>query len=182
MRPARAWVFTHHWKDGRTPRLLDFEACESIDYAVYQTEICPTTGKHHFQGYVHSVKSIRPTALYPCGLNKRTHFEPARRGPVANITYCTKSDTRIDGPWEYGTPPLGGQGTRSDISGLVDAVKSGKSDLELLESHAGEYVKYYRAIDRIRLLLLPNRSSFEGIYLFLGEPGTGKSYCAHCRS
>lgn len=179
MRPARRWCFTHHWKEGRTPRLLDFETQDAVSYSVYQTEICPETGKHHYQGYIHCNRPVRPTAFYQCGLSHRTHFEVCRGTPASNIDYCTKQESRIDGPWEFGTKPMGGQGSRSDILGFVTNVRNGRTDLELLESNPSEYLRYYRAVERVRLLLVPNRTDFEGVYLFVGESGTGKSYAAH---
>lgn len=186
MSPRRAWCFTHHWDDNSTPTLLDFEEIKSeegkrlCDFAVYQTEISPTTGKHHFQGYIHTTSPTRPTQLYACGLDRRTHFEPAKGTPQQNLEYCTKTESRIDGPWIFGECPKGtGQGTRQDLRGFVDTIKRGTGELDLLDSHPTEYVKYFRAYDRIRLLVSSRRERTLRVFVIYGLTGTGKSRMAH---
>ena len=76
---------------------------EYVKYCVYQLEV-GAEGTEHFQGYMelsgkHSFKKLH---LIP-GL-ERAHFE-TRRGTAAQaITYCTKLDTRVSGPYHVGEP------------------------------------------------------------------------------
>nr|UOF79690.1 rep protein [Cressdnaviricota sp.]UOF82677.1 rep protein [Cressdnaviricota sp.] len=56
-------------------------------------EICPTTLKTHFQGYIESSKKIRPNEYI--GLDKSTHWEKAKACKEANIKYCMKENNFI---------------------------------------------------------------------------------------
>ncbi len=38
--------------------------------------------------------------------DKRLHCEKVTRTPQKAEIYCLKEETRIDGPWEYGTKPV----------------------------------------------------------------------------
>lgn len=66
-------------------------------YSVFQLEACPDTGRRHIQGYVRFRSAQRLSALQrilPGG-----HFEAAKAGEKANVAYCTKSESRVSGPW-----------------------------------------------------------------------------------
>lgn len=84
--------------------LLDFLMLpEYVKYVVYQLEV-GAEGTEHYQGYMelsgkHSFKKLH--SIY--GL-ERAHFETRRGSAAQAITYCTKKDTRVDGPWEWGEP------------------------------------------------------------------------------
>lgn len=60
-------------------------------------------GTPHLQFYIHFSQKVRITHL---GRHiKHTHFEPVRRDNGA-ADYCMKEDTRLAGPFEFGTKPL----------------------------------------------------------------------------
>ena len=51
---------------------------------------------------------------------KEIHADPAGQ-PKGAIEYCTKEDTRIDGPWSYGEKPqLGGDHKSITFKDLVN--------------------------------------------------------------
>jgi len=92
-------------------------------YAVFQLESCPQTGRRHVQGYVRFSQSIRMGALQramPGG-----HFEGAKAKEAENIKYCSKDESRVDGPWSYGEPAQPGK--RSDLATVRELVASGAS-------------------------------------------------------
>ena len=111
------------------------------------------------------------------------HFEPARGTSSANIEYCTKFDTRVDGPWEYGDRlSLRKQGKRSDLLALRDAVADGLTDRELLV-HADlsvVFLRHHHLPSLVRRLINPPRLLTEPptVVLAIGGPGTGKSHYA----
>lgn len=74
-----------------------------MTYMVYQEEIAPDTGKHHFQGFVQFKEECRlPTLkkLFPAG----THFEVMKGTIDQARLYCMKDESRVplSAPQEYG--------------------------------------------------------------------------------
>lgn len=143
-------------------------------YYVIGEEICPTTGRHHFQGYAFwkgkkafsVLKSEIPGA----------HWEAAKGSPKQNYDYCTKDEHFVT----YGERPIGNderseKAARSkkkrqeQIADDWDAAKKGK--FECLQPHhikAWEYIfaKYgEQAEDRKELCN----------YWIWGPSGCGKS-------
>lgn len=80
------------------------ESGERLDYAVFQEERCPTTGRIHIQGYLHRNLDATLSAWKRIIGADRVHIARARGDAQANRTYCTKEASRLRGPWEFGTP------------------------------------------------------------------------------
>jgi len=79
--------------------------------AVCQKEKCPDTDKEHYQGFATFKTPSRLAKVKEVLGCDSAHIEKAKGTPLQAWEYCTKEETRIDGPWTYGTPPQG-QGTR----------------------------------------------------------------------
>lgn len=90
---------------GMTEGLLEL-AGEDDDqrarFIVYQLEV-GESGTPHLQGYVVFKKPMRLSAVRQ--LIPRAHLDIARGTNEQNIAYCTKDETRRDGPWRAGTEP-----------------------------------------------------------------------------
>lgn len=59
-------------------------------YVVAGLEVCPTTDKHHLQGYLY-LEEPRTEGMAR-RLIKDVHIEPARSGPIENFLYCSKEE------------------------------------------------------------------------------------------
>lgn len=59
----------------------------------YQTEVCPTTGKPHYQGFIRMSRQYRFKAMRE--LFPGVHLEVAKNWD-ALVNYCRKSETAID--------------------------------------------------------------------------------------
>lgn len=146
-------------------------------YCVYQYER-GASGTPHIQAYCYfqnplrfsSLKAVCPTA----------HIEVARGSPSQNRVYCTKSETRLDGPYEYGELPA--QGKRSDLAAVVEAVDEGQSISEIASSFPTAFIKYHSGIGKLCSFKAKGREelglSKPLVYVFWGVPGSGKSYKA----
>lgn len=102
---ARNWVFTLNNPpvDGPTMAFL-LERFPDWRYHIFQKE----KGEHkteHFQGYIQFSK--QKTMIWMKGrfemYDMRPHLEIAEGTPEENVKYCTKAETKIEGPWEKGT-------------------------------------------------------------------------------
>jgi hypothetical protein len=71
----------------------------------------------------------------------KCHCEKRRGSRDQARDYCRKEDTRKDGPWEVGQWKAGGAGRRTDLSGIVDACKTG-SIKRVAEEHPEGILRY----------------------------------------
>ena len=173
---SRRFVFTINNPEGL---LLeeDFIAL-GASYMVYQTEL-GEQGTLHFQGYLEFPKPVRRSHI--ARTLPTAHTEPARGTGQQCEDYCTKEETRMDGPYRYGTRSRGA-GSRTDILALRDAVRDGKRDRELFEDDAvaGAAIRYCRGVDRmVAAYDSPPMREDVRVILHFGPPGTGKTHCAH---
>jgi len=85
-------------------RLFDFSKFPKwVTYCVYQLEI-GAEGGEHFQGYMELSGKHSFAQLHEIDGLEHAHFETRRGTQQQAITYTTKEDTRLDGPWQWGEP------------------------------------------------------------------------------
>jgi len=96
-------------------------------YLVYQTEICPETGREHFQGYVEFTRSQRMKSVKDLCNDNTMHLEVRQGTREQARAYCMKEDTRKpgedNGPWEFGTWDIS-PGQRVDLSKARETILS----------------------------------------------------------
>ncbi|AMH87749.1 replication-associated protein [Pacific flying fox faeces associated circular DNA virus-7] len=143
-------------------------------------------GNHHYQGYIEMPRSVKFTH-FKCLAG--AHFEKRWGTAQQASDYCNGLDHKkpgdksivIDGPWIWGTMSKG-QGSRTDVLNLRDAVKGGKRGRELYDDDtvAGAAIKFSRGVAELTRAYstAPSRGDIRCIFHF-GPPGTGKTHCAH---
>lgn len=94
---SRKFCFTSH---SETEPSYD---SKQMKYMIYQKEKCPTTEKLHYQGFVyfHNKKSKNGAIK----LVPNSHIILCDGTVEQNIAYCSKEESRLGGPWEFGTKP-----------------------------------------------------------------------------
>lgn len=149
-------------------------------YLCGQWEICPTSGRRHFQGYVYGDTPLDLAAVSRKFEGDKPHLEQRKGSHQQAVNYCTKEESRApdSDPVELGQPPK--QGARSDL----DAVKRTLDEQGLAEAaqqHFGTFIRYHRGLEKYLLLSAkPRDPSIEPEnYYFWGAPGTGKSRAAY---
>lgn len=176
----RAWVFT---LNNPSETLLKREGMDdalalpsaAIRYGIWQVER-GESGTTHLQGYLEFSKPVR---LSHCRkVIPGAHFESRRGTRDQAIAYCEKEDTRIDGPFEHGRRDTGGQGKRSDLIAVKEAIDAGATEKDIANEHFSTWCRNYRAFERYRHLTSTQRDWKTIVELRYGTPGTGKSRTA----
>lgn len=147
-------------------------------YYVFQLEEAPSTKRAHYQGYVYwsnpryaAWKNSNPAFS---GL----HVTPCNGSSEQNSQYCQKPEGRLEGPWEFGECPT--QGKRTDLEPVAKAAGDGRSIRDIAVEFPCEFIKYHGGIKALHTLLNNRERDFlTELWVFHGEPGTGKSWAAH---
>lgn len=132
------WCFTSY--DEQPPAFI-----EQMRYLIYGREICPTTGRQHWQCYTQLKKKAR-FGTFKNLLDGEYHIEPCRGSPDQNVTYCKKEGDFT----EHGESPKN-PGSRSDLEGVVQLLQDGSrlDDLMLEPDHMeviARHMQYFRHV------------------------------------
>lgn len=138
------------------------------DKYAYQLERCPNTNKEHVQAYIKTTNPIALSELKSI-LGNNCHIETTRN-PAAAIKYCTKENTRVEGPWLHNITIK-----KHDIEEIKEICKKGDI-MSLREKHFGFFIRYRRSLVEECLLFskFKAQSTTKGIWLW-GPSGCGKT-------
>lgn len=108
-------------------------------------------GTPHFQMYLELNEGIYYTGVKSILNNKGAHCELPKSKRDFCIKYCTKEETRVEGPFAWGTclklDKPGEQGKRSDIAKIGQAIlDEGGVSAELMEQYPGEFIRFNKQI------------------------------------
>lgn len=151
---------------------------DGVRYVCGQRELCPTSFKHHVQFMVQFTRT-RQLSYARRHIDDKTHWEPMRGSAKQARDYCTKEDTRFDGPWEFGK--MGLKGKPPSFDDAVDAIASGVPPHQVAAEQPHVWAKHGRGLLELRkiLNLEQDRRDFgdEGpeLWVLHGPSGTGKS-------
>jgi len=166
----RNWCFTENSEPRLLVTALEQEGLPAgIRYVVGQLE----QGEHeHFQGYLYLDNACGLRWLQK-NLSPTAHFEAARGSYEQNKAYCTKAETRVEGPFEWGEPPS--QGKRTDLEEIKAKLDSGTPMKQIAQEHFASYLRYNRGFDRYKILTQAPRQGPVETWLFYGPTGCGKT-------
>ncbi len=193
------WLYTANLGKTRSFTSLDMEDCRwtgatplstpACRYHVWQLEKAPTTGMFHYQGYCvfHKVLSMRQAADYinnmwaMRGIHVESRYEFGTHEKAK--AYCSKTDTRVRGPWMQGSEtgiPLG-PGTRPDLASLADDLIAGKTLALVMRERPDIYVRYHSGFKALVNDLLTAHRGRRAVTWRYGASGSGKTARAyHC--
>jgi len=141
-------------------------------FAVFQIEK-GEEGTLHVQAYI---EFTRPVSLDECKsfVGERTHCDRRFGTQKQAIKYCSKAETRVEGPWEVGTKQISGQ--RNDIDDLREAIKRGCISKErLLEDHGHCMARYPRFAQTCIDAYYKEGWRPVECWLLIGDTGLGKT-------
>ncbi len=145
-------------------------------YVIWQLEK-GENGTEHYQGYAVWKKKIKLAGVKKC--LPRAHWEIRRGTHEEARDYSSKEDTRLDGPWTFGSqegiPVKAGQ--RNDLLHAKRKIDDGATMEEMFddpETH-GTMIRHHRAYRVYKRLKSKKREWPMEIITLIGETGTGKS-------
>lgn len=172
MSRGRNWLFTENNPELSSDEFeLALKSWSDLRFYVFQLE-SGENGTPHYQGYVEFSKPVRFSRL--SSYLPRAHWEPRRGTSSDCIRYCSKLDTRLEGPWTYGDSGRDSQGSRTDLSSAITALREGGIK-RVREEYPVEFVKYHRGLSVLYNSTVLPRSEPPLVHLLYGPPGCGKS-------
>lgn len=125
-------------------------------------------GTLHLQGAVQFTKARSLSSVK--GLLPLAHWEP-RVGSIEQAErYCSKEDTRVEGPWKVGKVLKKGQ--RTDLEGLKRTIDERRDPWD---EHFGTMLRYHKGIEAYKIHRMMYRSEITKVEVRFGDPGTGKT-------
>ncbi len=157
------------WSDQKLP-----EDCPFV-FLIWQQEL-GSLKTRHLQGYAELSKKTRFTTI--CSWINGWHVEKRKGSQGQAIAYCTKTDTRVVGPWDLGKPRK--QGARNDLELARQVLLLGKRAGALFDSEEtfATGVKYHKGLSAASAHFAKQRSrAFRtvAVNVLVGEAGIGKS-------
>lgn len=92
------WTFTA-WPETFPITLPELQ--HGATYYIVNLEKCPSTGRMHLQGYIQFDTKKRMETVKKIWGNT-TRCAVSEGSDEQNYAYCSKTDSRVDGPWERG--------------------------------------------------------------------------------
>jgi len=164
----RNWVFTVN----NYELLLDPSTWEHCTYCIYQEEV-GENGTPHLQGYIEFDTTMSMAACKWLEGLDTAHLEPRLGTQQQAITYCSKADTRVGGPYVYGDPKEPGK--RNDLLEVKKLLDEGGSMEQVREQHFASWCRNNRSFKEYKALKVEKRSWPMEIVVIIGPTGTGKT-------
>lgn len=143
---CRHWCFTQFNLSTDKPPIPNHVA---FGYLIYQEEVCPTTSKHHYQGYLECIKPKRITSLFKFIGLAGAHFEPRSKFSTSSeaAVYCRKPESRVEGgvSEEFGTISV--DGVSRAYSEFISALQAGIDVTDPASPYLGEYLRHRASTD-----------------------------------
>jgi len=152
----------------------------NASYMVGQWEKAPTTGQVHWQGYVEFSKKRLGNAVRKeiQAFMTGAFLTPSRGTAQENKEYCNKSTTKLSaeeggGMYEYGEAKQ--QGERTDIAAMVELIRAGAGDEELLAANPQVFCQYAKSLGLVKNIFAKRRTGPSQLVFLWGETGLGKT-------
>lgn len=129
---SRSYCLTSYTEDTK------WDISEKYRYLIVGTEICPTTGRKHFQCYIELHKPQRAAYIKKIFNDKTIHIEKRLGTRDQAREYCKKDGDFVEfGEW------ISGQGHRSDLKKITDKiVNDGLKITDLMIEEPEIYCRY----------------------------------------
>jgi len=190
----RLWCFTLFCPDSLEGLVLPEELPATMSYLHFQREVCPTTQRHHLQGFLRYNTKVRfrqaktrLQAAFRTTLSPRLSYTYST--VEANIRYCSKVASRLAGtsPTILGSPPANeSNGKPNSTPKIIECLVKKMSPLDaLLDEDVDMSVKTYglryaKTWNYLLASMVEDRSILidPTVIVFYGIPRSGKTRLA----
>lgn len=150
-----------------------------LKFYVYQREVCPDTGRLHWQGYCGFTRSVRLQVAQRAIGDPAAHMERRLGSHQQAMEYCTKLASRAPGcePVKWGQLELN-QGKRTDLDTFTEAMVAGTPLVDLIEEQPSTFVKFSKGLYALDAVLKQKKVvDFRKltVTVLYGDAGTGKT-------
>ena len=184
----RNWCFTMFIDEGTTKPFKRADGQDNIAYISFQVEVCASTGRRHYQGYVelHQQQSLSfVRALWPRAgqTTNNAHWEPRRGTQAEAIKYTSKPETAEEGTYEEIGEKRGPDavGVMQQFIAAVQAKEVG-TYRDLCVRYPTIAIQYQRSASEFITTVNPPTCAHElrqvRVILLWGDAGCGKTYRA----
>nr|WAE42156.1 MAG: replication associated protein [Cressdnaviricota sp.] len=131
---------------------------DTVQYLVYQIEETKDA-KKHYQGYVEFKRTSGVSDVKRIA-GRSAHVEQARC-PDAAAAYCFKEDTRVEGPFHFGSRRLHGNGgrKRGRVDELAERIVGGEGLEDVCRADPGAFARAHAGLKAVRDLTIGRRDS-----------------------
>lgn len=180
---SKYWCFTlNNPREEQCGTLFKYRTIKDlgkkVEYCIWQLERGGTGDTEHLQGYI-ILKHHQDLIWLKGLLSNRIHGEIAKGSTKDNIKYCTKKDSHIDGPWNYGNAPeKKEQGKRNDLLKIQHKLDIGIDMEQIAKDDFGTWCRYRSSFAAYLTLIDKPRNFKTQVIVLVGPPGCGKSWFA----
>jgi len=165
-----SFIFT--WNNPKESNEDDLMLFRQVTYLVYQVER-GASGTVHLQGYMEFSRRQDMNRIIKS--LKGIYLEPRMGSQAQAIAYCTKEETRVRGPYEYGTP----RADKIEIQDFAKLAIEGRRWEEVCEMAPRFGLMYAKSYQALRAAKVKPRSEKPTVLWLYGETGAGKTRFAY---
>lgn len=189
---GKHWVFTYFPPAlaGETPhdtlsRVRPAYDPNQVQYLTCNPEVCPETGRGHWQGYVVFFAQVRRPRVQAALNTPNAHCELMRGTSEEAAAYARKEASRLGtvARIEEGIQPDPRVGPRQngDLESAIAAIQAGARIRDLVELHPKAVVRSLRGLLFLQHHYQPVRGAPPEVECHFGPPGCGKTRYAYDR-
>lgn len=162
----RAWCFTaFEFPNFETKSINN----HGLRYVIFGTEICPSTGTMHYQGYCEFSEKVSMATIKQVFNDNTLHLAPRYGTQAQAIEYCRKDGDVL----EWGEPQYSGK--RNDLKDLIDECKT---LTQVMDEYPHIYCAYRNGLKDIYnkkfMSEIPEFTPVD-VFVYVGATGTGKT-------